>query len=127
MTKESVHRKILGKRVSNHVARSTVHEDNFTSGDTFTESMNTEINVFRALTVNRVLREEFTHTIIFMQRSRTRLRKAQVSEKATFPNKFISCFASRDKLSFTAVSVEDGWREAGMAAEQTSEESWFGK
>jgi hypothetical protein len=39
MTKESVHRKILGKRVSNHVARSTVHEDKFTSGDTFKESI----------------------------------------------------------------------------------------
>ena len=56
MTKESIHREILGKRVSNHVARGAVNQDNLTSGDTLTQSVNAEVNVLGTLTVYRVLR-----------------------------------------------------------------------
>ncbi len=46
MTKIGLSRKILGERVCNHVTRSTVNENNFSSSYLVTQGMNAVVNVF---------------------------------------------------------------------------------
>ena len=54
MTKEGFGRKALGERVSDHVTRRTVNENNFTSSHSVAKSMNAKVNVLGTFSVNRI-------------------------------------------------------------------------
>ncbi len=102
VTEERFGWQILGERISNHVARCTIHKNNFPSSDTIAECMNTKINVLGAFPVNGVLRHEAARTIVLVQGSWRELREGKVRKETVFPHEFISCFAGSNKLSFTA-------------------------
>jgi hypothetical protein len=93
MTKIGLSRKILGERVSHHVARSAVNECDLSRRDTVTQGVYTIINVFGTFPVDGIFRHESASTVILVERSRCVLRKVQGGKKATLPDDLVGSTA----------------------------------
>ena len=66
VTDERFSWKVLGERVCDHVARSTVNKTDVTRRHTITKRVNSVINVFGTLCMNRVFRHKPACAIILI-------------------------------------------------------------
>jgi hypothetical protein len=105
VTEERFCWQILGERISNHVARCTIHKNNFPNSDTIAECMNTKINVLGAFPVNGVLRHEAARPIVLVQGSWRELREGEVRKETAFPHEFISFFAGSCQAATNSASL----------------------
>ncbi len=64
---EGISRQILGEGISDHVARGTVDKTNYSSRHTVTKRVNTIVYMFRAFSVNWLLRHDPAGAVVLIK------------------------------------------------------------
>jgi hypothetical protein len=98
MTNEGGSCEVFSEVVGVHVVRRAVEHDNGAVLDAFTKRHDAEVDVASA-SLNRVLAEEATSAVVFVEGGRGRLRGVSIKKKSTNPDDLVGGFASRYELS----------------------------